>query len=196
MIVWGSVWPDEWSACVRVIEKTVNVQHVVAPHKLHKSFLLRIQKHFAKELVCYSDCVNEGMAESMDTFRVLLLDNVGMLARVYRYGDIAYVGGGKRGKLHNILEPIAYGVPVVFWDHSAHVAFPEAEALRHSGIARSVRNYTELKVAIDGWLPHDDERKKASQAATTFMANEVGATQKIYNFLKRVYPLSDVPHKK
>ena len=157
--------------------------HIVAPHQLHSSFLTRIRSRFPNQVLCYST-YEEDHKSNISSSKVLLIDSIGMLSRLYRYADLAYVGGGKRGALHNILEPAVYGVPVLFWAHRAHIKFPEAEGLRQCGGATVVDSTKELLFSLKKWSQSTEERKQASRSAAKFVAGRLGATQKIYEYIK------------
>jgi 3-deoxy-D-manno-octulosonic-acid transferase len=68
--------------------------------------------------------------------RSIVVDRVGMLFDLYRYADFAYVGGGFKGKLHNILEPIANHV-FTFFGHSV-CNYPEASLCAENAIGKSI----------------------------------------------------------
>ena len=188
LMVWGSVWPDEWAACAQAIAQTPELQHIIAPHQLQKPFLERIRARFPKQVLRYS-AYDQDLSEAQSP-SCLLIDNIGMLARVYRYADLAYVGGGKRGALHNILEPAVYGVPVLFWAHKANKKFPEAAALQLCGGADAVRSAAALRTALSKWTQTKSNRKQAAKAAAEFVDSRLGATEKIYNYLKKLPALN------
>ena len=192
IVLWGSLWPDEWKNCAQVIAQTPELQHIVVPHEPQSLFLDRIRGRFPQQVVRYS-CYEEDLKDTDPASRILLIDSVGMLARMYRYAQIAYVGGGKRGGLHNILEPAVYGVPVIFWGHKAHLSFPEAEALRQSGGAAIIHNTSELLHALSNWAKNPAAHKQASSAASAFVKGRVGATQKIYQFIEKMPALQAKP---
>ena len=186
LVLWGSIWPNEWKNCAKVIAQTPHLKHVIAPHEPYPPIIRQIQRRFPNQVLCYSNYTSD-LEASLSAPRILLIDSVGMLAQMYKYAEIAYVGGGKRGALHNILEPAAYGVPVILWGHDALHKFPEAEALRQSGGAQIIYSTSGLLHALKAWTQHPSSQKKASQAATEFVEGRRGATQKIYQQLKNNY---------
>lgn len=80
----------------------------------------------------------------------LLVDRMGLLARLYRYGNIAYVGGGFTDGIHSLLEAAAWGVPVIFGPDRDK--FPEAQALIDVGAGVEVKTAEELKAALHRWI--------------------------------------------
>ena len=183
LVIWGRLYPDEWSACAEAITEIPELQHIVAPYQLSTAFLARIRARLPNQVLRYS-AYEEDSRNNISSPRVLLIDNIDILSRMYRCADLAYVGGGKRGALQNILEPAVYGVPVLFWDHRAHVKCPEAEALRQCGGALVVNSKETLLAALRKWTQATDEHKQASRAAAKFVAGRLGTTQKIYKHIK------------
>ena len=179
LVVWGSLWPDEWPSCSKAIRSFAQLQHIIAPHQVEESFLERIEKDLHKQIQRFSSY------SPQQKTNCLLLDNVGMLSRLYRWGDIAYVGGGKRGALHNILEPTAYGLPVICWAHRAHEKFPELKELKERQAACVIKNYRQMQEILSQWTTQATLRDAASQQAATFTASKKGTSQKIFNYIEK-----------
>ena len=117
----------------------------------------------------------EATAASVDKCRVLLVDTIGLLSSIYRYGHVAYIGGGFGAGIHNTLEAAVYGMPVVFgpkWQK-----FREARGLLNAGAAKSVKNYREFAAALDKAF---EQQAAMGQAAADYVNSELGATEKIY----------------
>jgi 3-deoxy-D-manno-octulosonic-acid transferase len=111
----------------------------------------------------------------VDKCRILLVDTIGVLSSIYRYGHVAYIGGGFGVSIHNTLEAAVYGMPVVFgptWQK-----FREARGLIEAGAAISVKNYREFAEALDKAFA---EQQQMGQAAADYVQNECGATERIY----------------
>ena len=108
---------------------------------------------------------------------IVLVDRMGLLARLYRYGDIAYVGGGFGDGIHSLLEPAAWGCPVICGP--LHTKFPEAQGLIDVGSGFEVRNAEELLAVIDRLLGDAAALAKASDAARYYVQGAAGATDRI-----------------
>jgi 3-deoxy-D-manno-octulosonic-acid transferase len=105
--------------------------------------------------------------------QVLIVDSIGILNKLYRYADVAYIGGAFRTGLHNILEATAFGTPTVFGpDHSR---FPDAGEMVKKNLAFSIRNDIELKLKIDELLNKNQSELHAS--ILKFMESRTGATE-------------------
>ena len=108
-----------------------------------------------------------------------MLNTIGHLSSAYNYGEIAYVGGGFSGKLHNILEPAVFGLPVIFGPKFER--FPEASAFIEEGIGFSINNIESMHTTI-----HAIEENLANLAEKTkrFVAKNQGAADAIYHDIK------------
>ena len=108
-----------------------------------------------------------------------------MLARCYRWAFIAYVGQDPAGNLHNVLEPAAYGVPVLFKYHAKHAkCFPESQYLIVNNAAQSVQDADDLLQAIGAWTQNPPLHKQASQAASQAITRQLGATARTTAVMK------------
>ena len=171
VIVAGSTWPEEEQMFARYVAEHEDVRLVLVPHEIHSDHLHQIFQYFEGRYVRYT----EATAASVDKCRVLLVDTIGLLSSIYRYGHVAYIGGGFGAGIHNTLEAAVYGMPVVFgpkWQK-----FREAHGLLNAGAAKSVKNYCEFAAALDSAF---ENQQAMGQAATNYVNSELGATEKIY----------------
>ena len=106
---------------------------------------------------------------------VMVIDTMGLLSSIYRFGQVAYIGGGFGVGIHNTIEAAVYGVPVIFGPNYGH--FREAKGLIAAGAARSISNYEELEAALEtAFAQHEEIGAKAA----AYVQGELGATEKIY----------------
>ena len=170
-VVAGSTWePDENLLLPWNYEEAL----IIAPHEIGAKGLSRIEAIAGKKVARYSELLKNPSLKS----DILLIDNIGMLMRIYAYANWAWVGGGFGSGLHNILEPAAFGVPVYFGPE--HSKFPEAEALIKAGGGFSVQFKNELDVL----LINNHNNSAAGFAAGNFVNAEKGATSKIIQTLE------------
>jgi len=106
------------------------------------------------------------------------LDSIGQLANAYNYGNIAYIGGGFSGKLHNILEPTVFGLPVIFGPK--HNRFPEASFFLENKIAKSIHNEKEL---IDAIKEFEKSFPILKSQIINIIEKQKGAASKIEKFV-------------
>ena len=175
-VVLGSTWPDCETAFVNVINKSPNnVCFVIAPHEIKKEKIDALKNKLSVQTSVFSEEVNFNA-------KVLIIDAIGYLTRIYNYADIAYVGGaiGTTG-LHNILEPAVFGMPILIGPNTHK--FPEAKALENYGGVKVVTNSTEFEEALTLLISDDLTRNKMAQASANFIKTQVGATQKVLSFI-------------
>jgi 3-deoxy-D-manno-octulosonic-acid transferase len=139
VVILGSSWPKEEQLIAKA-KLSDDTKVIIAPHDLNPDHIDLIKNLFPKSQL-YSEFV---LAESSN---VLILNTMGMLKFAYQYGDMAFVGGAFGKGLHNILEPMAYGLPVIFGPN--HDKFPEALAAMEAGIAKQINTRSELETAIN-----------------------------------------------
>lgn len=172
----GSVWSED----VKLLAKMqIPCKIILAPHEISEKNLLEAEKYFP-DSVRYS-LVNEANEEILKQKKVLLIDNVGYLSVLYRYGKIAYIGGAFGDGLHNILEPAVFGLPVIFGKEFRK--FQEATDLVEAGGAFSVRNHAEAEKILLKLLQDDSFYNNTQKIILDYLEKQYGATQKVYNFL-------------
>lgn len=172
VIIAGSTWQPDERLLARYMSERPDVKLVLAPHEIHEAHLHEIFQLFEGRHVR----LTQATVNSLDTVRVLVVDTMGMLSSIYRYGQVAYIGGGFGVGIHNTIEAAVYGMPVLFGPNYKH--FREACALIEAGGGRSLKNYREFRDALDEALAnHEAMGKKASE----YVESELGATNRIYN---------------
>jgi 3-deoxy-D-manno-octulosonic-acid transferase len=113
----------------------------------------------------------------------MIIDNIGMLGRLYRYGEFAYVGGAFGKGLHNILEAACYGIPV-FFGNKNYKKFQEARDLINYGGAFDVADYYELKAKYESVnLPQNF--LLACEVTKQYVHDNLGATEKVMQYCRK-----------
>jgi 3-deoxy-D-manno-octulosonic-acid transferase len=184
VIVAGSTWDaDEehlFPAIVNYLYK-YGWSLIIAPHEITKSRIAGIESSLNAAGVDVQDIARfSGIPEGQENSfggKVLIIDNIGMLSSLYRYGDIAYIGGGFGKSIHNTLEAAVYSIPVVFGP--MYQKFNEALGLIACKGGFGVHDANELQTTLDGLLSNESFRKAAGERAGEFVKNNTGATQKI-----------------
>jgi 3-deoxy-D-manno-octulosonic-acid transferase len=113
--------------------------------------------------------------ENINSNNVLIIDSIGILSSIYQYANIAYIGGGFGSGIHNILEAVTFGLPVVFGPN--YQKFIEANELINKNGAISISNYKELNSAINVFSDFD------KSIAINYIKNSSGATETILEIL-------------
>ena len=135
MVIFGSTWPQDEAIILPWIEANPTIKCIIAPHNIDLAHVQSLVKAFGERCVRYTEKDNKDC-------QVLILDTIGHLSSAYGSAKIAYVGGGFSGKLHNILEPAVYGIPVLFGPKFNR--FPEAQQFIDAGIGFSVSDTKSL----------------------------------------------------
>ncbi|WP_320815400.1 3-deoxy-D-manno-octulosonic acid transferase [Flavobacterium sp.] len=178
-IVIGSSWPKDENILIEYInQSSENVKFIIAPHNIKKEQIANLTSLIKKSTVLFSEKEGKKLSE----YQVFIIDTIGILTKIYFYGDIAYVGGGfgKPG-VHNILEPATFGLPIVIGPNYSH--FAEATALVNMEGCNSISNSSQLKEAFDLLLQNEDERVEKGHVCSTFVEMNKGATNRIINHL-------------
>lgn len=193
VLVCGSTWPRDEELLLEAFAMLDRPPKcIVVPHELHPEQLKLVEARFPKPLVRWSelegsDADNIASVLGAEPQGTLLVDRMGLLARLYRYGDVAYVGGGFDTGIHNILEAAAWGVPVIFGPD--HRKFPEGKALVSTGAGSSVHDSTQLAHSLKKWLVNGMD-PEASKAARDHVRSHRGATACVLDVLRTVQRLN------
>jgi len=174
VFVAGSTWPPDEAMLLQDQSRWEGDWNLlIAPHDISPRHLDQIAAQIRLPYQRFSQ-----LAEGADlsACRILILDTIGMLSRVYHYGHLAYVGGGFGVNIHNTLEPAAHGLPVLFGPR--HQNFPEALALRETGGAFVLPTPADFPERFRQ-LQDPDQYENARQAVLTYLNNSRGASDKI-----------------
>ena len=133
--VFGSTWPADEALLHSFLDSYPEQKMIFAPHDIAESHIVGI------EALCKGRSCR--VSHSDPSKQVLILNTIGHLTDAYAYGELAYVGGGFSGKLHNILEPSVFGLPVIFGPKFDR--FPEASAFMEVGIGFAVKDEYDLQ---------------------------------------------------
>ena len=187
-LVCGSTWPkDEVLLLDALARFTKKTKVIVAPHEMDPEQLRNIEARFPKPLVRLSelegtDPANIATTLGQEATGTLLVDRMGLLARLYEHGDLAYVGGGFGDGIHSLLEAAAWGKPVIFGPK--HTKFAEAKGLIDTGGGFEVRNAEELRAVLDRLLGDKDALANAGEAAGKYVRDRMGATELVVMALR------------
>ena len=177
-IVIGSSWPKDESLFVNYINESKNLKFIIAPHNIDRNHIQEFNSKISKKIVLFSEKENKNLAD----YDVFIIDTIGILTKIYSYGDLAYVGGGYGNPgVHNILEPATFGIPIVVGPNYSH--FAEAIALVNLGGCISISNEKQLNETVNSLIQNEDERLEKGHICSTFVQMNKGATQIILNHI-------------
>ncbi len=176
ILIAGSTWPDDENAlqhCVSLLPD--NWKMIIAPHEVDAGHVRQVLDLFGGDAVLFSEL--EKGSESGNA-KVLIIDNIGMLSRLYAYGTIAYVGGGfQKGGIHNVLEPAVFGLPVVIGP--VYEKFVEAVRLVSLGAVIPIGDAAQAVPVVSGLISNEQLRLDIKKTLTAFMRENLGASKRV-----------------
>lgn len=178
----GSLWPaDEkhlFPALLRVFKEHNDLQLVLVPHELHEAHIQAIEQTFAQEGIATQRYTDFVQSESKKTAcRVAIVNTVGMLAKLYKNTDVAYVGGAFSTGVHNVAEPSAFSNPVIYGPK--HINSYEAMQLKEVAGGFPISNQDECYEILSKLVSDEQFRKSAGQKNHDFLYASKGASDKI-----------------
>jgi 3-deoxy-D-manno-octulosonic-acid transferase len=179
VIVAGSTWTEDEEELDHYANTNQHIRFIIAPHEVHEEHIKQIERLF-KNTVRYSRLETAGNAADKN---VLIIDNVGMLSKLYKYATITYVGGGFGDDgVHNVLEAAVYGKPVVFGPE--YDKYVEAEDLVDAGGGFPIENALELEQKLNSLLTDLVQYEASCAAARNYVYSKKGATESILQYVQ------------
>ncbi|MFZ4522216.1 MAG: 3-deoxy-D-manno-octulosonic acid transferase [Bacteroidales bacterium] len=179
VFVIGSSWEPDEAICNPLLQRRdLNLKFIIAPHDTSPARIKFVREHLNQPAVCYSE-LKEGMVSAAN---ILIIDSVGILSQLYRFATVAFIGGGFGSGIHNIQEPITFGVPVFFGPN--YTKFREAMDLVALHGAFSVTSPDEIVEKVAEIIGNPLEYKKISSICTSYVENNRGATKKVMEHLE------------
>lgn len=182
ILVAGSTWPEDEEVLKSLMNQLPenSLQLIIAPHEIDEKHLSSLKNIFP-EAVFYSQF--ENLVTTHSSHSILVIDNIGMLSRLYKYGNINYVGGGlKPTGVHNVLEAAVFGKPVLYGPF--YQKYVEAIGLINCGGAKSFNKAEEAVAIIQSLSAENSVCAEMGLKAEQFVRNQTGATQKIIEWIQ------------
>lgn len=175
VMVCGSSWPEDETLLVQLFKENPKIKMIFAPHNVTPSNVESIESQLeGYKVERYTQTTPQKAAQA----QVLIIDCIGVLSSIYKYGSTAYIGGGFGHGIHNILEAATWGLPVMFGTN--YHRFAEARDLIERGGAQSIANYQELQL---GYQSQIEELEHLSQVTREYVTEQCGATELIVEYL-------------
>jgi 3-deoxy-D-manno-octulosonic-acid transferase len=180
VIIAGSTWPKDEEIVLAAYKKLKGrrpgLKLILVPHEIDEAAINQTEK-----LILNTDTTfffaRYTSKQNFERHDILIVDTIGLLSQLYRYGLVAYVGGGFTDGIHSILEALAYDVPVAFGPHNEK--FIEAQETKHLGIGKEIEDVESLFTFFNEMLSPDSTRKVLSGKINEYMRSKTGATEKI-----------------
>lgn len=173
VFVAGSSWTPDEDIFIKYFNAHKGWKLIIASHEVTEARLTEIQSKFSGKCVRYTQA-NMDEAREADC---LLIDCFGLLSSIYRYGKVAYVGGGFGAGVHNLLEAAVYGMPVFFGPNNRK--FREAQKLKECGGGLEISSYEDFEAKMDLFDVDENLLAQAGAAAGEYVGGNSGATQKL-----------------
>ncbi|MDB4087318.1 3-deoxy-D-manno-octulosonic acid transferase [Flavobacteriaceae bacterium] len=178
--VGGSTWKEDESLMIDYINKNNNnLVWIIAPHQINLKNITDFQQKIKRKSILHSNLNHNNIT----TTKVLIIDSIGILTKLYSYSDISYVGGGMGNSgLHNILEPAIFKNPILIGKN--YINFPEAKDLISKNGAISVKDSKEFENILNELI--ENKRKRAIMGGNNFdyIKSNLGATKNVISYLK------------
>jgi 3-deoxy-D-manno-octulosonic-acid transferase len=187
-VIAGSTWPSDEKhilpALVRLCTELPRLQVIIVPHELDESHLSDIENAFLRYGI-KSERFTNFSGHGYASVNVVIFNTIGLLARLYKHTDIAFVGGSFGKGTHNVMEPAVFGQPVLFGPH--HLNSFEAGELLKINAAYTINNQEEFYEKVSLLIRDGNLRRSMGNKAKDFIKGNTGATTIIINKLKEKY---------
>ena len=186
----GSSWEADEDVYVPWLNAHPEVKFIIAPHEFNETRLERLRNRFNKPAILLSEWTGEikraklskgEIPERLKQVSGIIIDSFGKLASLYRYADVAYIGGGFGAGIHNLNEAAVYGMPVIFGPN--HSKFKEASDLIACGGGFSIASKESFNATIGNLAASASRLRQAGNAAGQYIQDHLGATDLIYEDL-------------
>lgn len=173
VLVAGSSWPEDENLIINYFNKHAYLKLIIAPHLIDEAHLKQIESKLRRPFVRYSQAENKNILD----YDCLIIDNFGLLSSIYRYGQIAYIGGGFGAGIHNLPEAAVHGIPVIFGPN--YKKFLEARELINKGGGFTISSEIDLNKILKNFVTSPEDLEIAGERAAEYIYKSAGATQKI-----------------
>jgi len=179
VLLGGSTWPPDENQIQALAEKNRGqLKIIIAPHEVGSERIESIKKTFSGfKTILISEADKEPVKEA----EILIVDGIGYLSSLYQYCSVAFIGGGFGKGIHNILEAVTFGKPVIFGPN--YKKFKEARDLVEKKGAFSVTNGNELQAVYEKLFSDLEFYNSDSKVCSEYVKSNTGATKKILDYL-------------
>lgn len=174
LLIAGSVWQEDLQIIEAFLEKfSKPLKLILVPHEIHEFQIKSLQKKH--QAILFTELEQ---TQHLEKYQVLVVNAVGFLSKLYSYANFAFVGGGYKQGLHNILEPAVFGLPIFFGNKAYH-KFQEAHDLLKLQTAWKIANAQQLTNILEKIYTDTEFQEKCRQVTQDYVKRNTGATQKI-----------------
>ncbi|PKQ62783.1 3-deoxy-D-manno-octulosonic acid transferase [Labilibaculum filiforme] len=178
VLIAGSTWPKDEEFLINYINTSKNnYKYIIAAHEVDESHIKNIVAQIQKPWVRFT-----GAAKAeIEAAEVLVIDCIGVLSSLYRYGDVSYIGGGFGRGIHNTLEAATFGLPIIFGPN--YHKFQEAKDLIELGASYSYEKYEDLRLLLDNYFENEKKRQFSGEKSKNYVDSKRGASAQILSII-------------
>lgn len=177
ILIIGSNWPEDDLLLIPLLKKHAQLRAIVAPHELGSAQMEKWINAFGSELIEIGRLEKSGY----NAQRIIYVNRIGMLSKIYKYGSVAYIGGGFGKAVHNTLEAAVFEIPIIFGPNNKR--FLEIQDLKRLGAGIEIHNLSTLEAAILKCIDNPDFRKTTSKQLVEYINAQKGASEVIANWI-------------
>lgn len=177
-LVAGSSWAPDEDIFIPYFNTHPEMKLIIAPHVIEESHLQEIETKLQRPSVRYTQATEKSICQA----DCLIIDCFGILSSIYRYGEVAYIGGGFGVSIHNTLEAAVYAIPVIFGPNNHK--FLEAQGLKSCHGGFEIQSEIDFCRLMDKFFSDKYSLKVAGEAAGNYVKDNAGALEKIMSVVK------------
>jgi len=180
VLVAGSTWAPDEDLIISYFNTHPGLKLIIAPHEIPRDHLLDIEAKLQRPSLRFSETTEQTVAGK----DCLIIDSFGLLSSIYRYGQMAYIGGGFGRGIHNTLEAAVYGIPVIFGPN--YRKFKEARDLIAIKGGFSIGSEQDFAKLMDDLLANPDRRQQICSVVADYIQRNIGVTDKIFEAIFQI----------
>ena len=178
IFVAGSSWPQDEELIIPYFNNHPQMKLILAPHVIDEAHLKHIESKLKRPFVRYTEADEATVAQA----DCLIINCFGLLSSIYRYGNLAYVGGGFGAGIHNVPEAAVYGIPVLFGPNNK--GFREAQDLLRMGGCFEITGQPLFNALVDKLTGNTRLCAKKGALCRDYIKSNAGATETIFSTLQ------------
>jgi len=180
LLLGGSTWEEDENIIFEFQSKRTDFKIIIAPHEVNEQRIQKLLNKFGKDALLFSEANEDNITNS----RILIIDSIGILSHLYKYSDVAFIGGGFGVGIHNILEAATFGNLIYFGPN--YQKFQEAHDLIEEGGAFSIENSIDLINTIQSLSEDKDSLSEAGSICSSYVKRKKGATERILKHINQL----------
>lgn len=175
LVIAGSTWKPDEELLAQYIHSHPDTKFIIAPHEIKQGNIDRLINLLKTPVICYTEATEDSVMNK----QVMIVNTIGLLSSIYKYADVAYIGGGFGVGIHNTLEPAIFGMPIIFGPN--YRKFNEAVSMVELDIAFPVASFSGLEPILNTLMTDTEKRNQISNNCIDFTKQNIGATENILN---------------